>query len=35
MIKCTHCMRYFVMDLNSAVENGYVKCPHCGEMVKL
>gem|GEM_PF-2324257 len=35
MIKCTHCIRYFVMNLSDVVENGYVRCPYCGELIKL
>lgn len=35
MIKCTHCMRYFVKNLNGSAENGYIRCPYCGELIKV
>lgn len=35
MIKCMHCLRYFVVDLNATVKKDYIVCPHCGELVKL
>lgn len=34
MKKCTHCLRYFVADVTQIVD-GYIKCPHCGELVKI
>ncbi len=35
MIKCTHCMRYFIKNLSDSVESSYIKCPYCGELIKI
>ncbi|QIB70531.1 hypothetical protein Ami103574_15065 [Aminipila butyrica] len=33
MIKCTHCMRYFLENLAVSLEKGYIRCPYCGELI--